>query len=365
MARRIDAGALERAADGALEATLDPSLWPRVLDALGEATASTGAVMFVYGTRDRSAWICSERCLGPMEDYLKSEWCEINPRLAQPPTDLTASDADFMRDERQAHGAEAFRQGFLRKYDMGWFAGTSLHRTSQSQVLISVERALRHGPFEADELQVVDTAFRRMRRAISLVPTLDARLRHAMLDGFEARGQAAIIIDRRGTVLHLNAAAQALLPQALAFEHGRLHAANHQASGTWNDFLSKLLAYRRGHTLLPDPIVLFGSKGAMVQVRGFPLPASASALFQSASGLLFLDSLLPVAIDPALLRAAFDLTAAEARLASALSSLCDLKTAATTLHVSYETARTHLKKVFSKTGARGQSELAALLARLR
>ena len=365
MAGRIDTGALECAVDSALEATLDPSLWPQVLDALGEATASTGAVMFMYGTRDRSEWICSERCLGPMDDYLKSEWCAINPRLAQSPTDLTASDADFMWDERQARGADAFRQGFLRKYDMGWFAGTSLHRTDQSQVLISVERALKHGPFEADELKVIDVAFRRMRRAISLVPKLDARLRLAMLDGFEARRHAAIVIDRRGTVLHLNAAAQALLPQVFSFEHGRLHAANHQLHATWNDFLSKLLAFGHGHTLPPDPMVLFGSDGAMVQVRGFPLPATANALFQSASALLFLDSLRPVTIDPAVLQAAFELTAAEARLASALSGLCDLRTAAATLHVGYETARTHLKMIFIKTGARGQGELAALLARLR
>ena len=58
-----------------------------------------------------------------------------------------------------------------------------------------------------------------------------------------------------------------------------------------------------------------------------------------------------------LLRSRFGLTPAEARLALHLVAGETLRSAEVKLSISYETARTHLKNIFDKTGTSRQAEL--------
>src|SRR5262245_30986886 len=62
-----------------------------------------------------------------------------------------------------------------------------------------------------------------------------------------------------------------------------------------------------------------------------------------------------------LLRSHFDLTPAEARLALHLVAGETLRSAEAKLAITYETARTHLKNIFSKTGTCRQAELVVVL----
>ena len=61
------------------------------------------------------------------------------------------------------------------------------------------------------------------------------------------------------------------------------------------------------------------------------------------------------------LRSHFGLTLAEARLALHLVTGETLRSAAADLHTSYETARTQLKSIFSKTGTCRQAELVVVI----
>ena len=62
-----------------------------------------------------------------------------------------------------------------------------------------------------------------------------------------------------------------------------------------------------------------------------------------------------------LLRCHFGLTPAEARLALHLVAGETLRSAAVKLSISYETARTQLKNIFSKTGTCRQAELVIVI----
>ncbi|WP_209601486.1 helix-turn-helix transcriptional regulator [Sinorhizobium kostiense] len=64
------------------------------------------------------------------------------------------------------------------------------------------------------------------------------------------------------------------------------------------------------------------------------------------------------------LRQLFGLTATEAIIATMISQGVTLQRIAQDRAISYETARTHLRNIFSKTNTRRQAELAALLTRL-
>src|SRR5262245_17474093 len=62
-----------------------------------------------------------------------------------------------------------------------------------------------------------------------------------------------------------------------------------------------------------------------------------------------------------LLRCHFGLTPAEARLALQLVAGETLRAAAVKLGISYETARSHLKHIFNKTGTCRQAELVVVI----
>src|SRR5262245_11925974 len=62
-----------------------------------------------------------------------------------------------------------------------------------------------------------------------------------------------------------------------------------------------------------------------------------------------------------LLQRHFDLTPAEARLALHLVAGETLRSAEVKLSISYETARTHLKNIFNKTGTSRQAELVIVI----
>jgi DNA-binding CsgD family transcriptional regulator len=68
--------------------------------------------------------------------------------------------------------------------------------------------------------------------------------------------------------------------------------------------------------------------------------------------------------DPALVRDLLGLTLGEARVAALVGSGLPPREAAARLGIGEETARTALKRVFSKVGVSRQSELTALLTKL-
>jgi DNA-binding CsgD family transcriptional regulator len=61
------------------------------------------------------------------------------------------------------------------------------------------------------------------------------------------------------------------------------------------------------------------------------------------------------------LQSRFGLTPTEGRLALHLATGDSLRSAAARLDITYETARTHLKNIFVKTGTHRQSQLAILI----
>jgi DNA-binding CsgD family transcriptional regulator len=87
---------------------------------------------------------------------------------------------------------------------------------------------------------------------------------------------------------------------------------------------------------------------------GMSVPISGCAVFVS-------DPDLRVGPDEGLLRSVYGLTAAEAKVAALLVQGCDARTVSEKLAVTFNTARTHVKKVFEKTNTRRQSELVHLI----
>jgi len=106
-----------------------------------------------------------------------------------------------------------------------------------------------------------------------------------------------------------------------------------------------------------------GARDLGVVVRSVP-PAEASDRLDSPAAVVFIRGPaedVPLARET--IRQLFDLTPAEASLAALLAAGHKLDRAANELGITRNTARAHLRSVFSKSGATRQAELVHLISR--
>ena len=177
---------------------------------------------------------------------------------------------------------------------------------------------------------------------------------------------AAVILDATGRATQMNLPAQDLLGADFYLVRGRPAAHDPASNRRLQQLVSAALHISPGAAQSYPPIVVDRDEAPWLLVEAMPVTAFGSDLFNSGRLILLLTDLRsPLRPSSKNLCAAFGLTAAEAKLATRLASGVGINSAAASVGVSRETARTQLKAVFAKTNTRRQAELAGLLARLR
>ena len=147
---------------------------------------------------------------------------------------------------------------------------------------------------------------------------------------------------------------------------GRPIASDPASNRRLQQLISAILAAEPTINVSCAPTVINRDEAPWLWVEAMPVTAFGSDLFSTGRAILLLTDLTSQPQpDTGLLRVAFGLTAAEARLAARLASGVGVKEAAVSLGVNRETARSQLKSVFAKTRTRRQAELVGLMARLR
>jgi DNA-binding CsgD family transcriptional regulator len=174
-----------------------------------------------------------------------------------------------------------------------------------------------------------------------------------------------VALDRRGTVLDVNASADALFDGELRVSKGPLVAQDRQGQRGLDELVQKLAVAKDSDTSMAEPILIRRERKAAIIVRSLSVPAVVRSSFPGARALLTFAVLKPnPGPNPHLLIAAFNLSPAEARLAAIIAEGCTPEEAAEQLGIARETARNQLKAVFAKTGTHRQGELVALLPKL-
>jgi DNA-binding CsgD family transcriptional regulator len=174
------------------------------------------------------------------------------------------------------------------------------------------------------------------------------------------------IVEPPATVLHANSTFASLLsatqtparPTASGVQGFSRFAKAHEAR------LPRSLV----DVLSANPVPSFCNIGTGTETRPIsvgirPLRLPTGRFGSSRSGFVLLARAAESAyeVDEAPLRAAYQLTAAEARVCSGLISGENVHTLSARLGISPQTARTHLKRIYDKTGTTRQAELLRVL----
>jgi len=363
---RIDLSQLANASKLFGDATVDPAVWPQIMEEICAAVGATGALMLQADARTpdipRTASIDEL-----VQDYFRGNFHLRDVRAIRGVPRILRGDPVVVEEDiltpdeirREPYYNECFfPRGFGWFGVIGMWAGPSLWG-------LSLQRTLREGPFVDADKRVLET----LSRPLTEVATLSALVGRAVLTGVtNALGhidQAAVAIDRRGVVLDRNSRADALFDSSLYVRHNRLYAKDKSAERRIRELSDWAATASDSAVLTLEPFLVRRDGKSALLLKPVPVPPAARTPFLAARIIL---TLTPIESKRGpsigLLRSAFDLTPAEARLAGILAQGLSLEQAAEQLHVTRVTARNQLRAVFAKTGAHRQGELVALLSRL-
>jgi DNA-binding CsgD family transcriptional regulator len=182
----------------------------------------------------------------------------------------------------------------------------------------------------------------------------------ALREALDGMWVAVAMLSRNGRVVYANRAAAAILQRGVGVSlasDARLLA----ATGNARSMLVRAL--EEGDSPVSFAVARLEQPPLVLRLQ--PLRADLQGAFGAIALLFISDPDAKPSDCTASLRSAYGLTKTEARLVQSLSEGASLKNIATTHRITYETVRTYVRRILSKTGARRQAELVRITHALR
>ena len=182
---------------------------------------------------------------------------------------------------------------------------------------------------------------------------------------FDQLSVGVVLLDRSARVVFANAAAQSLSEDGSPL---RLNSTVTSLSLDHARRLGDLIRSALGGTSIRTMSLPHAGSGRPLMimaspVRGADMDRSDIRSMRAASAILLIcDPDRPAQIPAAWIMDAYGLTLAEVRVALAVSSGATISNTARRLKISVNTVKTHLRRVYEKTGTSRQAELSRLMA---
>jgi DNA-binding CsgD family transcriptional regulator len=366
---------LEQASEliGAIyDAALDPALWQPVLQRIGnfvggpaaalyskDTVRKTGNLFFAYGVESKF-----------VQSYF-NKYVRFDPFTTSRfffPVEQVISTQDIMSHD------EFFETIFFKEWakPQGWidFASASLEKSHVTYAECGIFRHESNGVTDDEARRKMQLIIAHVRRAVAIGKVVDLQKADAaafanVLDGIAA---GLVLVDAAERIVHCNTRGALMLEHesVVSGRGGKLSAVDTEAK---QQLRENILRATAGDMAI-------GSKGIVVPLTardGDPYVAHIlsltsgarrrTGLAYSAAAAVFVRKAeleLPHPVEALAKR--YGLTAGETRVLLALVDIGGVPETARMLGISEATVKTHLQRVFGKTGAARQSELVNLVA---
>jgi DNA-binding CsgD family transcriptional regulator len=240
-------------------------------------------------------------------------------------------------------------------------------KSERSSFTLAITRNVGDRPFDQEDIGKLRHLGKHFGYAVELH---EKHFRHSLSGQHQAAALdqlniAGILVDRFGSVIPLNQTATDLLDMgdSLHLCHGKLTAALRSCNVRLQDILKKVMSGRHGDNATYALAIERRSEqrplGVVIHATTTKCPVSNR---MENSALIFArDPETSFETDPLLLQKLFSFTPAEANLAIGLAKGQPLKEIEDSLHIRHNTARAHLRAMFSKAEVTRQAELVSLL----
>ena len=355
---------LAKAIDRMYEAAAFPELWPEALQSFANALGGFGGTIVGFSADEKLISYVSPDTAELAEAYARGRWADHNFRI-QLGAPLIRAGRAFVHEkmllDRRGLERQRLQIEFLNKFQLRSFIGFEF---VPGEIGGCVERGTAEvEDWEISELERVNHHIKRIGAIASARGAMFAKGIETGLDHLRA---GAILLDRRGRIVSMNARAASIRDRLFHIQSGQLSPRDTEMATAFGRMLQGVSAAAHAHEIAPDPAIrLRCADGSSFLARAAPLVGPAVDIFMRARILLLLTPLQAAGFESVdRLRTVFGLTRAEARLAGCLAAGDDLASAAVRLGVSQGTLRGALKAIFRKTGAKRQAELVGLLTRI-
>ncbi len=274
-----------------------------------------------------------------------------------------AVDQDIVAVEAMAK--MAYYDDFLGSFGLRWFAGIPF-RDGGDVWGLTFQRTPEEGLFNEAEQDMLRRLGCALSQDVSVARRIAVARASGLIDGLEAVGVPAALLDGLGRSLRVNTVASAFADTDLKLKIGQLPSTKAAASARLNRHVSAAV---KGDRPVDDPdlrpVVIPREDRRPIVVRARTLSGESLNVFSSARAILLIDDLDRALGPPTdLLRDVFGLTRGQARVAALVAKGANVRECADALAIGVETVRTNLKQVFQRVGVSRQSELVTVLSRL-
>lgn len=240
-----------------------------------------------------------------------------------------------------------------------------LDRERPLSTFLTISRSRKFGEFSAEELTLSRKLVPHLQRAVEMHRQLFAvtQQRDAVMQSLESLGVGAVLVTGDGRVRFANRLAERILARAdgLSARHGRLEARTPAITASLHRLIGEAANTGAGLGEASGGVLaLPRTEGDDLHVLVSPLPVGGGGWLGPAmpAALVFINEASgDFTLRPEHLTQLYGLTRAEAKLVSALVGGVSLDEYTELAGISLSTAKTHLQRIFSKTGWHRQSDV--------
>jgi DNA-binding CsgD family transcriptional regulator len=353
------------------DAVVDPTKWSAALESISGFVGGGAANLFWQDAATNEVAVFHSWNENPYYTQLYfDKYASLNPyfpALAFAEVGRVVAGADLIpHDEfRQTR----FYLEWVKPQNFIDVIGANLERTATSTSFFSIRRHENHGIVDDTTRRRCQLIVPHVKRAVCIGKIIEnGRTQGRLLESaLERMSSAAMVVTETGKIIFTNRKAEEYLQQktAICAQQGIVCAVNCAADRTLKDAFA---AAAHGDAALGfkgiEVPLSIGNKQSYV---AHVLSLASEARWEPSTGgvaALFVNEVTPVSPSPLeTIAANYCLTASEIRVLSAVLEEGGVREIGERLGISPATVKTHLNRIFAKTGARRQADLVRLAAK--
>lgn len=355
------------------DTVLEPDRWPWALDACREFIGGHSASLIGKDITGRNAKLYHHD--GRSDPYYArlyfERYCALDPATAghiYAEIDEPISTASIL-DYHEFRETQFYRE-WVAPQQLVDFAIAPIEKANGWAAMFGVFRHERDGMMDEAALARMRLLAPHIRRAVLIGRALERSGAESasFSDTFDGLSSGMFMVDARGHIVHANAAGETLLQQGAAVlsREGRLVSPDRAASATLTEVLAAAGKDDTAVGVRGISIAIAGRDEENYVAHVLPLTSGRrrrAARSYAADAVVFVQrAMLDVPAIPEVIARTYGLTLSELRVLMTVVQVGGVAETAEALGIGEATVKTHLHRLFSKTGTGRQADLVKLVA---
>jgi len=364
----VDAQLLELIG-GIYDSALTPENWHAVLPRIGAFVGGSAGGLFGHYASRRGGNIYYEFGTDPGYRQLYLEYMTMDPMFG---TYFVLDVGEVFSTSTIMPHAEFLQSRFYRECirPQGWVDNICVYldRNAEGHAGLAVARTEHEGVADEPARERMRLLVPHLRRAVLIGNLLELKTAQAasFADALDGLSAAVLFVDASARITHANAAGRAMIAEGdiLRGSLGRLAAGDPEVNRALRDIF---LAAAGGDAAVGAngvAVPLTARDGERYVAHVLPLSSGnrRGVGYAAVAALFVQKAALAASSPPAAIAKAYRLTPMELRVLLAIVEVGGAPEVAEALGIGEGTVKTHLKRLYQKTGARRQADLVKLFA---